>query len=57
MALSEFETKRVEKLVDDFVETRRPEANIRNEVDISFRISGQSFEILEIRPRWDNPSI
>ena len=30
---------------------------MRNKLDISFRISGQSSEIFEIRPQWDNPSI
>jgi hypothetical protein len=57
MALSEFEIKRIEKLVGKFVESRRPEPSIRDEFDISFRITGQSFEIFEIRPRWNDPSI
>ncbi len=57
MALSEFETKRIEKSVNNLIESRRPEPNLRDEFDISFRISGQSFEIFEIRPRWDDPSI
>lgn len=57
MALSEFEIKRIEKLVGTFIDQRRPEPNIRHKVDISFRISGQSFEIFEIRPRWDDPNI
>jgi hypothetical protein len=57
MALSEFEIKRIEKLVGNFIESRRPEPSIRNKLDISFRITGQSFEIFEIRPRWDDPSI
>ena len=53
MALSEFEIKRIEKLVGNFIESRRPEPCRRDEVDISFRISGQSFEVFEIRPRWE----
>jgi len=57
MAISEFEIKRIEKLVGNFVESRRPDPSIRNEVDISFKITGQSFEIFEIRPRWDDPEI
>ena len=55
MAISEFEIKRIEKLVGVFVEKRRPEPDIRGKLDIGFRISGQSFEIFEIRPRRDNP--
>ena len=54
MAISEFEIKRVEKLVGQFVEMKRPPSHIRNELDISFRISDQSFEIFEIRPQWDD---
>lgn len=56
MAISEFETKRIEKLVGDYVERIRPDVHIRKKLDISFRISGQSFEIFELRPRWDDPS-
>ncbi len=57
MAISEFEIKRIEKLVGKFIESRRPDPSIRNELDISFKITGQSFEIFEIRPRWDDPNI
>lgn len=56
MALSEFETKKYEKLVSAFVEKRRPPAHIRNELDLGFRIKEQSIEIFEIRQMWDNPN-
>ncbi|HCY83841.1 MAG TPA: hypothetical protein DHV36_01770 [Desulfobacteraceae bacterium] len=56
MALSEFEIKRMEKLVGSFVERRRPEVRLRGQVDLGFRVTGQSFEIYEIRPLWDDPS-
>ena len=56
MAISEFEIKRIEKLVGQFVESKRPAKHIRNKIDISFRISGQSFEIFEIRPQWNAPT-
>ncbi|MBW1965665.1 MAG: DUF3024 domain-containing protein [Deltaproteobacteria bacterium] len=56
MALSEFEIKRIEKIVGQFVENRRPSPEKRSKLDISFKISGQSFEIFDIRPRWDDPS-
>lgn len=56
MAISEFEIKRIEKLVGQFVEKRRPPAHVRNDIDISFRVSGQSFELFEIRPVWGDPS-
>lgn len=56
MALSEFEIKRIEKIVGQFVEKIRPVPEKRNQLDISFRILNQSFEIFEIRPQWDNPN-
>lgn len=46
-----------EKQLKDFVESRRPEEHIRPELDIGYRITGQSFEIFEIRPRWKQPDI
>jgi hypothetical protein len=56
MTLSEFETKRCEKLVAEFVEKRRPPPHIRAELDLAFRISGQSIEIFELRPYWMDKS-
>src|SRR5450756_1303065 len=56
MTLSEFDTKRCEKLVVQFIEKRRPPPHIRAEVDLSFRINGQSVEILEVRPNWRDKS-
>lgn len=56
MALSEFETKRVEKLASNYTEKHRPPAHIRNDLDLGYRISGQSLELFEIRPRWNDPS-
>ena len=57
MALSEFEIKRTEKLVADFVQKIRPPAHIRNKLDIGFRMTGQSVEIFEVRPNWKEPSV
>lgn len=55
MAFSEFEKKRAEKAIDVFLEKRRPPPHIRPELDIGFRVVGQSVELFEIRPRWDKP--
>jgi hypothetical protein len=57
MALSEFEIKRCEKLIGQYVEKRRPPAYIRNELDLDFRIKGQSVEIFEISPAWREPGV
>lgn len=53
---SEFETKRVEKAVDAFVQRRRPPPHIRPQLDIGFRVKRQSVEIFEIRPAWKDPN-
>jgi hypothetical protein len=55
MSLSEFEIKKIEKTVGEYVEKNRPPAHIRNELDWGYRIKGQSVEIFEIRPLWSNP--
>ena len=55
MALSEFEIKKCEKVVGEFVKKRRPPAHIRNELDLGYRVEEQSVEIFEIRPMWRNP--
>jgi len=47
MALSEFETKKLEKTVSAFIEQRRPPPHIRPNLDLAYRISGQSVEIFE----------
>jgi len=56
MALSEFEIKKCEKIVREYVEKHRPPAHLRNEVDLSFRIREQSVEIFEIRAMWNDPT-
>lgn len=42
--------------MERFLEKRRPPTEIREKLDISYRIEKQSVIIFEIRPRWDNPS-
>jgi hypothetical protein len=55
MTLSAIEVHRIEKTMAEFLERVRPPPNIRDELDIAYRLSGQSIEIFEIRPHWDNP--
>jgi hypothetical protein len=50
VALAEIELARVARALDAFMEKRRPPPHIRQEVDLAFRVSGQSVEIFEIRP-------
>jgi hypothetical protein len=55
MAFSEIEVRRYERIVGAYVQSRRPPAQIRNELDIHFRVTGQSIEIFEVRPVWQSP--
>ncbi|HZE92124.1 MAG TPA: DUF3024 domain-containing protein [Rhizobacter sp.] len=57
MAFSEFEAKRCEKLVAAFVDRRRPPPHVRTQVDLGFRIAGQSVEIFELRADWRDASL
>ena len=54
MALSELELKRCEKVLAQFLKHRRPPLHIRSQLDISYKISGHSVEIVEIRPDWQD---
>jgi hypothetical protein len=56
MALSELETKRVERVLEKFMEKRRPAPHIRPKLDFGYRIVGQSLELFEIRPYWKDPA-
>jgi hypothetical protein len=55
MAFSEFEMKRIQKVVGRYVEENRPPVGVRDKVDLSYRVEGQSVLIFEIRPLWSNP--
>jgi len=57
MALNDIERKRIENVVDAFVQRRRPAPHIRPMLDIGFRVAGQNVEIFEIRPRWKEPDV
>jgi Protein of unknown function (DUF3024) len=52
VGFSEIELARVRRAMDAFMQQRRPPPLIRTKVDLTFRMTGQSVEILEIRPVW-----
>jgi hypothetical protein len=54
MAFNEFELKKYEKAVKGFIEKNRPPIHIREELDLGYKIEGQSVVLFEVRPRWDN---
>ena len=57
MSLSEFEIKKIEKVVGEYIESKRPSPHIRKKLDLGFEIKDQSVEIFEIRPLWNNPEV
>ena len=57
MAFNDLEKKRIENALDKFLAKRRPAPHIRKDLDIGYRLTGHSIELLEIRPQWDDPSI
>lgn len=57
MSFNDLEQKRIEKALTAFLALRRPPAHIRPQLDIAYHQSGQSIELVEIRPQWDDPTI
>ena len=57
MPFNEIEKRRYEKITEEFIKKRRPPVEIRNQVDLSFSFSGNSIEIFEIRPQWNDPAV
>jgi hypothetical protein len=55
MTFNELEQKRIDKTVGAFIDKRRPPPHIRPELDLGFRVKGQSVEIFEVRPDWRSP--
>ncbi len=54
MAFNELERQRHERDIATFMERRRPPPEIRPKLDLGFRIEGQSVELFEIRPDWQD---
>lgn len=50
--LNEIEKKKIDKVVGGFVDSRRPPLSMRAQVDLAYRLTGQSVELFEIRPVW-----
>jgi hypothetical protein len=56
VALAEIELARVHRAMDALMKQRRPPPHVRPELDLGFRVKGQSVEIFEIRPAWREPA-
>lgn len=55
MAFTKEESERYQKVVEEYIEKRRPPMHLRDQVDLSFRIQNQSIELFEVRPRYNDP--
>lgn len=56
MAFSEFELKKIEKLIGGLCQRRSP-AHLRDELRLEYKIKGHDIVIYERRPRWDDRTI
>ncbi len=54
MAFTEIEQARNSKALKCFMEQRRPPEHIRPQLDIGFTVVGQTVDIFEIRPDWQD---
>ena len=54
MALDVIKTVDIIELMENYINKIRPPKNIRDELDISYRIDNQSIILFEIRPLWDD---
>lgn len=54
MAFNDIERATNQKAIDWFLERRRPPVHIRPELDIGIELKGQTVDIFEIRPDWQD---
>lgn len=54
MAIDTLQTLDIIEVMENFLGRRRPPEDIRPQVDIGYKIQGQSIIIHEIRPLWNN---
>ena len=56
MPFNDLEQRRIENALAAFLAKKRPSEHIRAQLDFGYKLSGQSVELVEIRPQWDDPS-
>ena len=57
MPVNETQITSIKNIMDPYIEKIRPPEKIRPELDIAYKIEGQSVLVLEIRPQWNDPTI
>ena len=55
MTIDSLQSIEIIETMENFLSARRPPAEIRDQLDIGYRIENQSIFIFEIRPRYDKP--
>ncbi len=55
-SFNESELESVNRAMAGFLDRKRSRVEIRDEVDLGYRIDGQSVVIMEIRPAWRGPA-
>jgi len=56
MSFNELDLQRINKAAAVFMAQHRPPLHVRAQLDYEYQISGQSVELLEVRPQWNCPS-
>ena len=57
MAIDVLQTLDVIEAMENFLARKRPHEHIRPQLDIGYKIEGQSIIVFEIRPQWNKPEI
>jgi hypothetical protein len=55
MSLDALKSMEIIETMENFMDKFRPKEEIRDQLDISYKIDGQSIVIYEIRPDWKDP--
>ena len=55
MALDISKSVEIIEIIENYIESIRPEPAMRKQIDINYEIIDQSIIINEVRPAWNNP--
>lgn len=56
MALDVMKEVEIIEVMESYLINSRPPEEIRNEIDINYKVEDQSIVVFEIRPNWSNPN-
>jgi hypothetical protein len=57
MAIDILQTVDIIEVMENFLERKRPSKEIRNQLDIGYKLEDQSIILFEIRPKWNKPDV